>query len=233
MKYFKPKHKVTRKPGGVYFQGIYYEDKWDLCKNHNPHHNKITDFYREHPLAKCICGCQSDNHKSKRYKRYIKQCNEKKYKLKPLVKYNKPKLVNHCCQSKNSECYFCGYWVIDEIDYCKGYYEPLMFGKVIYYPKENKRLCHDCSQQYIYDIVTLYQLRKNKFLPHDCWKIIKDFLVDNSDKNIIYKFNFFKFFTCGLCGNYIQGSKGCRIKCGTACEILRRTNQYISVPSGW
>ena len=128
----KPLHKITRKPG-IYFEGRYYKDRWDVCK-----YNERNEIRYEYALRlrnghkKCLCGCDGKNkyglygsglHKSNRYKRYIKQRNRKKYNLKQLDKYNKPKLINHCINCVNTgtggmgvldsrgffyqKCYFC------------------------------------------------------------------------------------------------------------------------------
>jgi len=237
MRHFKPNHKKTRKPGGVYFQGVHYKSKWDVCKTFI-RNNKIKDYYYENPSAKCVCGCEdrqyynrSDDPDSKRYKRYMRQRNRKKYKLKPLVEYNEPKMVNHCVLSLNQKCHFCRqYCMRDDDAYFDGYWNPHMFGRILYFPQEKQKFCHECSQNYIKTIIVFKQLRKMiTTVPYDCWDMIRSFLPKKKDGECVYKFRFIKNFKCASCGNFIKGSKGNRIKCSTALEILRRKGEYVNL----
>lgn len=263
MRYFKPKHKPTRKAVSTYFQGYYYKDKWDLCKYNIK--NKISCYYYFSCQKKCVGGCDAKNgniyNKSKykrynrykrykqymmkqrngnicnkpnykRYKRYMKQRNRKKYNLKQLIKYNKPKLINHCIFKDISlKCYFCHEFIdTGNGDYlCEYRYNSSrnqMFGRILYFPEEKKKFCHDCSQEYIKKNIIFQQLKNTKYLPYDCWEIIKDFI--SKKKKSIYKFCFIEKFHCASCKKYIEGSKGNRIKCSTVCEILKRKNQFYS-----
>ena len=205
----KPFHKTTRKPG------IYVEDYYIGGSNYGKNEYRL--------------------YKSKRYKRYIKQRNRKKYNLKQLDKYNKPKLINHCikcvCTGTGGEgvgdskgffyqkCHFCG------VKYWERSTWTQMFGRILYFPKDRAKLCHDCSQGYIKTYIIFEQLKNTLYLPNDCWRIIKECIFKNT--NSIYKFSTIEPFHCASCNKYIEGSKGNRIKCSTACEILKRMNQFI------
>ena len=103
-------------------------------------------------------------------------------------------------------------------------FRSLMFGRILYFPEDRTKLCHECSQEYIKTYIIFEQLKNTIYLPNDCWGIIKEFIFKNT--NSIYKFSTIKPFHCAACNKYIKGSKGNRIKCSTTCEILKRQYEY-------